>query len=233
MCPSHKRLNRADRNCADLPIWFQAVRGISAEESGIRTIPFLLSNIIAAIPVGAAVSKIGYYTPFIWVGSAIFPVGNGLLYMLKVNSGPGQWIGYQVLSGFAAGACIQLPFIAVQCVLNTKDMPVGNAVAVFFNTMGGAIGVSIAQNVFSNSLKREIPKHTTGVDPAAIIVAGATRFRSLVPASQVAGVLLAYDRAVTNVFAIAIASGCVAFLASFLFEMKSVKGKNLMGGGAA
>ena len=228
-----RRQNGTDALYPDIPIYFQAIRDTDAETSGIRTIPFLLSNIFAAIPVGAAVSKIGYYTPFIWVGSAIFPVGAGLLYLLKVNSTTAQWIGYQILAGASSGACIQLPFIAVQCVLNSKDMPVGNAIAVFFNTMGGAIGVSIAENIFSNGLKREISKDAKGVDAEAIIAAGATGFRDLVPAGQLAAVLKAYNTAVTDVFTIAVAAGGLAFLSSFLFEMKSVRGKSLMAGGAA
>ena len=121
---------------SDLPIWFQAVRNTTAEQSGIRTIPFLVSNILAAIPVGFLVMKLGYYTPFIWFGSALFPIGAGLLYTLKVNSGANAWIGYQIFAGLSVGICIQLPFIAVQVVLKSKDMPVGNAVCVFFNTLG-------------------------------------------------------------------------------------------------
>ena len=61
-----------------------------------------------------------------WVGSAIFTVGAGLLYTLKVNSSAGIWIGYQILTGIGAGASVQIPFIAVQVVLSAKDMPTGS-----------------------------------------------------------------------------------------------------------
>ena len=33
-----------------------------------------------------------------WFGSAIFAIGAGMLYTLKVSSPPGQWIGYQILA---------------------------------------------------------------------------------------------------------------------------------------
>ena len=46
---------------------------------------------------------------------------------LKVDSSIGTWIGYQILAGAGAGACVQIPFIAVQVVLEEKDMPIGNA----------------------------------------------------------------------------------------------------------
>ncbi|KIX04776.1 uncharacterized protein Z518_05646 [Rhinocladiella mackenziei CBS 650.93] len=216
-----------------LPFYFQAVKGTTAEESGIRTIPYLVSITLSSIVVGGSVTALGPYVPFTWVGSAIFAVGSGLLYTLEVHSSSGTWIGYQILAGVGAGACVQIPFIAVQVVLDKKDMPVGNAVAIFFNSLGGAISISIAQNIFSNSLVQQIPKYTTGVNPAVIILAGATHIREVTPPSQLAGVLYAYNIAVTNSYILAIACASIAFLLSLGFEWKSVKGKKIEMGGAA
>ena len=210
-----------------LPFYFQAVKGTSAEGSGIRTIPYLVSNTLAAIIVGGLVSTFGYYVPFTWVGSAIFAVGSGLIYTLKVNSSTGTWIGYQILAGAGAGMCVQIPFIAVQVVLNKKDMPTGNATAVFFNTLGGAISVSIAQNIFSNTLIKQIPKNAPGVSPETVVQAGATHLRDVVMAAQLPGVLKAYNVAVTTAYSLSIACAVIAFLSSFLFEWKSVKGRKL------
>ncbi|OAL24890.1 hypothetical protein AYO20_10594 [Fonsecaea nubica] len=216
-----------------LPFYFQAVKGTTAEQSGIRTIPYLVSITISSIVVGASITTLGPYVPFTWFGSAIFAVGSGMLYNLKVDSSTGTWIGYQILAGTGAGACVQIPFIAVQVVLNKKDMPVGNAVAIFFNSLGGAISISIAQNIFSNTLIQEIPKYTHGVDPQAIIMAGATHIRQVTPPAQLAGVLYAYNVAVTHSYILSIACASIAFLFSLGFEWKSVKGKKIeMSGGA-
>ncbi|EXJ71346.1 uncharacterized protein A1O5_05153 [Cladophialophora psammophila CBS 110553] len=216
-----------------LPFYFQAVKGTTAEESGIRTIPYLVSITISSIVVGASITTLGPYVPFTWVGSAVFAVGSGMLYSLKVHSSTGTWIGYQILAGFGAGACVQIPFIAVQVVLNKRDMPVGNAVAIFFNSLGGAISISIAQNIFSNTLVKEIPRYTTGINPQTIIMAGATHIREVTPPSQLAGVLYAYNIAVTHSYILSIACASIAFLFSLGFEWKSVKGKKIEMGGAA
>lgn len=217
-----------------LPFYFQAVKGTTAEQSGIRTIPYLVSITLASIGVGASITIFGPYVPFTWVGSAIFTVGSGLLYTLKVDSSTGTWIGYQILSGFGAGACVQIPFIAVQVVLSKKDMPIGNAVAIFFNSLGGAVSISIAQNIFSNTLVQQIPKHTTGIDPSVIVAAGAAHVKEVTPSDQLAGVLESYNLAVTTAFILSIACSGIAFVLSLGFEWKSVKGKKLeMGGGAA
>ncbi|KAI9754653.1 MAG: hypothetical protein M4579_004616 [Chaenotheca gracillima] len=216
-----------------LPFYFQAVKGTTAEGSGIRSIPYLVSTTIASIVVGGAITGLGFYAPFMWFGAAVYAIGAGMLYTLQVDSAAGKWIGYQILTGFGAGAGIQIPFIAVQVVLNSKDMPTGNAIAIFFNSLGGAISISIAQNIFSNTLTQEIPKLTTGIDPATIIAAGATHVREVTPAAQLDGVLLAYDLAIKKAFILPIVVGGLALVASFFVEWKSVKGKKLLGGGAA
>ncbi|RMZ83967.1 hypothetical protein DV737_g1334, partial [Chaetothyriales sp. CBS 132003] len=106
-------------------------------------------------------------------------------------------------------------------------------VAIFFNTLGGAFSVSIAQNIFSNTLIKQIPLHTQGVNPATIIAAGATHIRDVTPPSQLPGVLIAYNIAVTDTFVLSIACAGIATCLSALFEWKTVKGKKLeMGGGA-
>ena len=153
-----------------LPFYFQAVKGTTAEESGIRCIAYLISNTIGAIIVGAIVTVVGYYTPFIYFGTALFTIGSGLIYTLQVNSPAGRWIGYQILAGFGAGGAVQLPFIATQVVLPAKDMPTGNSLAVFFNSLGGAIAISIAQNIFANTLVKELPKVGLG-DLSGLILA--------------------------------------------------------------
>lgn len=215
-----------------LPFYFQAVKGTTAEGSGIRTIAYLVSNTIAAIVVGGSITILGPYVPFLWIGSALFCVGSGLLQTLQVDSSAGKWIGYQILAGVGAGTCVQIPFIAVQVVLSKKDMPVGNAIAIFFNSLGGALSISIAQNIFSNTLIKDMPIYAPGVNPQVIIQAGATHVRDVVTKAQLPGVLEAYDVAVTRAFILAIACTGIAFCVSFVFEWKSVKGQKLSMGAA-
>ena len=216
-----------------LPFYFQAVQGTSAEGSGIRTIPYLVSNTIAAIIVGASITKLGYYNPGLFFGSAVFTVGAGLLYTLQVGDYPGKWIGYQLLAGIGSGACIQVPFISVQVALPPKDMPTGNAITIFSNTLGGALSVSIAQNIFSNFLLQQLEAKAPMAPIALIIQAGATHVREVTPPQLLEPVLEAYNAGITRAFILPIAVGGIAFICSFFFEWKSLKGKRLeLGGGA-
>ncbi|KAF2639763.1 MFS transporter [Massarina eburnea CBS 473.64] len=214
-----------------LPFYFQAIKGTTAEQSGIRTIAYLVSVTSSSIVVGGLITKFGYYAPFMWLGSAIFTIGCGMLYTLKVDSSPGKWIGYQILAGIGCGASVQVPFIAVQVVASTKDMPTANALVMFFNSLGGAISLSIANNVFVNNLIKEIPK--AGFDPRPILQSGPTGFRPFVPVALLPAVLERYNNAVVSTFLIAVATAGISAIVSYGMEMKSVKGKKIVAGGAA
>lgn len=211
-----------------LPFYFQAVKGTTAEGSGIRTIPYLGSIIVASIVVGGAITTLGYYKPFMIAGAAVFTVGAGMIYTISINSHAGKWIGYQLLCGFGAGAGVQIPFIAIQVVLDSKDMPTGNAIAIFFNSLGGAIAISIAQNIFSNGLKTQLPIDAPDVYPKVVITAGATYLRKVVSAAQLPGVLLAYMTALQQAYVMSIAVGGIAVICACFVEWKSVKGKQIV-----
>lgn len=84
------------------------------------------------------------------------------------------------------------------------------AITIFFNSLGGALGISIAQNVFIQGLHKYIPRYTTGVDVEQVIDAGATR----VSENPTTELLFAYNLAISDTFRFAIAAAGVAFVAS-------------------
>mgnify|MGYP001560850822 FL=1 len=62
-----------------IPVWLQAIKGVSAIRSGIDTIPLVLSLIVASILTGQLISAVGYYTPFGIASAVIMSVGSGLI----------------------------------------------------------------------------------------------------------------------------------------------------------
>lgn len=93
-----------------LPIYFQAVKGSSATKSGIEILPMLLSVVIGSLSGGILVTVLGYFTPFMIGGMALFTIGCGLLSTLAVDTSFGRWFGYQVLAGAGLGMCLQVGF---------------------------------------------------------------------------------------------------------------------------
>ena len=106
-----------------IPIWFQAIKGVSAVESGIRNLPMILGLVIVSIIAGIMITSIGYYTPFMILSSLLMATGAGLISMFKVGTGHAMWIGFQAIYGFGVGAGMQQGIIAAQTVCTLDDVP--------------------------------------------------------------------------------------------------------------
>src|SRR5947209_6209883 len=107
-----------------LPIWFQAIKGVSATKSGIMCLPIVLALVLMSILGGGGVTLLGYYVPFFVVSTILQSIGAGLLTTFTVDTGHSKWIGYQIVYGFGVGLAMQQPLIAVQTVLPIADIPV-------------------------------------------------------------------------------------------------------------
>ncbi|OAF62476.2 hypothetical protein VC83_00677 [Pseudogymnoascus destructans] len=207
-----------------LAIYFQSVKGVSAVQSGINTIPLLFATSFGAIVGGGSVSRFGYYAPFMLAGPPIMAVGAGLLTTFRVNTPPSQWIGYQIIFGFGCGICMQQPSVAAQRVLSRKDIAIGSALMMFAQQLSGSVFVPIAQSIFQNRLVHTLSV-VPGVDIKAIVDVGATDLRRIVPPSQMDGVLKAFnDALVATFFVVTVASG-LALLPALTVEWLSVKVK--------
>jgi MFS family permease len=209
-----------------IPIWFQAVKGVSAVASGIRNLPLILGVVATSIIVGGLVTAVGYYTPFMIASTICMSIGSGLLTTLMPDSAHPAWIGYQAFAGLGVGMGMQLPLVAVQTVLPLDQVPTGTAVVVFAQTLGGAICIAIAQSVFQNKLIEKVGQYASGIDPAVVIMTGATSIHSKIPAQYLPGVILAYDKALTQVFLVSVATGALTIIGSVAMEWKSVKKGN-------
>ncbi|KAI1638766.1 MFS general substrate transporter [Biscogniauxia mediterranea] len=207
-----------------LPIWFQAILGYSAIQSGVAMIPYFVSNALFSLFSGVFVSVIGYFAPPAIVGSAIGTIGCGIITLFNPHMGMGRWIGFEILASAGFGMSIQQGFTAVQTVLHQKDLAVGTAAVVASQSLGGAVFISVGNSIFQNRLQAvagetDIP----GLDIKGIIEGGAIAFRHMVPAEQLPILLEKYNEALQSVFLAAIPLGGLAFIACCFLEWKSVK----------
>jgi MFS family permease len=209
-----------------IPLWFQAIKGTTPVKSGIDTIPMVLGLVVMSILSGIIVSKVGYYTQFLYLGTIFMSIGAGLLTTLKPNSSHEKWIPYQALLGFGVGFGMQQSNLAVQRCLPNRDVPVGTAVIFFFQTFGGALFMSVAQNTFITKFVGQLAG-IPGVNPAIVGQAGATSLRTLVPAESLPQVIEAYNYGVTQgPFFVSMITGCLSILGAVGMEWLSVKDKN-------
>ena len=210
-----------------LPIWFQAIQGVSATESGIRNLPMILSQVFGSVVTGILITKLGYYTPWMYFSVIFMSIGAGLLSTMSTTSGIGMWLGYQIIFGLGTGAGFQQPLIAAQTVLPLEDIPIGTATVMFIQLLGGALFVSVAQNIFSNALVTNLLAGVPGLNPELVTSTGATNLVNAVGASSIGQVLVAYNAAIMKTFQIPIVLACLSIFGAIAMEWRSVKAKKV------
>ncbi|KAF5505788.1 Efflux pump aflT [Colletotrichum siamense] len=214
-----------------LPFYFQVVQGMSATASGLRTLAYVGAMALAGVGAGGAMSSrssdggvgLSDHRPYAWVGAGLFVIGAGLMHMLTVSSGLGMVVGFQLLSGAALGVVWQVPYVAVQrsekIGKRQDDRAIANALIAFSNSLGAALGISIAQTIFATTLAKGLAG-LPGLDPShadALAKAGqAAQLGSLSP-ELLAAVLQIFNHAITSTFTFAATAAGVAFLCCFIF----------------
>lgn len=207
-----------------IPQWFQAIKGTSAITAGVDMIPYVVCNASFSLLAGIVVSKTGYFTPPSIFGTAIATVGCALISIFQTDTSTARWVGYEILSAAGFGIAIQQGFTAVQTVLPLQQIPIGTAAVVASQSFGGAIFVSVGNNILQNQLRASSESgRIPGVDIQAVLDAGANGFRSIVDADELPALLVEYNSALQKVFSAAIPVAGLAFVASLFLEWKSVK----------
>lgn len=189
-------------------------------ESGLRLLPLMLSMVVSSIIFGITTQKTGYYTPFGIAGSCIMSIGAGLLTTLQVDTVEGKWIGYQVLYGFGMGLCFQTPNLAVQTVLPTKDVPIGIALMFFGQLLGGAVFVSVGENVLSGQLLRRLST-LPGFDASLVTSGSVTSLMESLPMASKEAVLVSYNEALQKVLQIGLVLSCLTSLGTAALQWRS------------
>jgi hypothetical protein len=202
-------------------------------KSGIMNLPMILSQVILSIVSGAIVSTLGYYTPFMLASSVIMAIGAGMISTFQVDTGSPKWIGYQILFGTGVGVGMQQPLISVQASLKDSDVPIGTAIMMFAQLLGGALFISVAQNVFQNELIENVAAAVPGLDTMMVVNVGATQLQTQIPSQYLPAVLVAYNRALVITFYVSVALGALSLLGSIFVPWNSVRGKKIEVGGAA
>ncbi|PNP42125.1 hypothetical protein TGAM01_v202469 [Trichoderma gamsii] len=210
-----------------LSIYFQAIQGVSAVTAGIKILPLLLSSVFMSIVTGGLIPVIGYYNYLILPSTILYTIGCGMITTFAVHTPLKEWFGYQVLAGLGIGAGFQTSVLVVQTVLPQEWVPVGTACVQFFQILGGAVFVAVAQTLFQNGLIDQLAKDNTGIDPQLFINSGASEIKSVLAGigrlDALETVLEAYNLGLRHTYYISVACAALAFVCSLFFEWRSVK----------
>ncbi|KAF2396144.1 MFS transporter [Trichodelitschia bisporula] len=206
-----------------LPIWFQAVKGASAVHSSIMNLPLILGVTIFSACTGVLVSITRHYIPFMFASAVLMAIGAGLLTTFETNTGHSKWIGYQAIFGIGVGLGIQQTPIIIQNCLPQADVPIGTAIILFAQTLGGAVFISVSQNIFTNKLISNLKAVVPEIDPNFVLRVGATELKNKVPKALLPRVLEQYSDALTNCLYPAAAAGALAFVGVVAVRWKKIR----------
>jgi hypothetical protein len=134
------------------------------------------------------------------MGCALSAIGAGLLVTLTPNSSAAMWAGFQILTGIGRGLTMQQGITAIQAAVPPAMLPIGSAFVMFIQLLGGTLFISFGETLFTNQLRTGLAHFAPTVDAEKILAVGATAFRTVVTPSQVPGVVLAYNQALTRIF---------------------------------
>lgn len=209
-----------------LPIYFQSIHNVSPIMSGVRNLPFIIAVTIATIVSGASITNTGIYAPILVASAAIATVAAGLIYTLDIGTGSGKWIGYQVLAGLAWGAGLQVPMIGTQGTSRELDLASKTAILLFFQTIGGAFLIAVAQTSFLQTMLKQMREMAPQVSQSQLVQTGATEIRHVFDENVILLVLRSYMDGLKVAFALVIAAAGVAFAVSLGSRWSKLETKN-------
>jgi MFS family permease len=135
-----------------LPLYQQTVQGATPTVSGLLLTPMMVSSAAISVLAGLVVSKTGKYRLFPIVGGAVMAVAMYLLTGLSVTTS--RWeLGIDfVILGLGMGCLMQMVSLIAQNSVELRDMGVATSARMFFQQMGGSLGVAAFGAVFASRL---------------------------------------------------------------------------------
>lgn len=135
-----------------IPLFLQAVTGVSATRSGLLLTPLMLGMVVSSIVSGRLITRWGRYKVFPVAGTSVMAVGYGLLTTMTPQTPVGQVLVYMTVIGVGLGMVMQVIVLAIQNAVEIEDLGAATASAQFFRMTGGTVGTAVFAAVMNNRL---------------------------------------------------------------------------------
>ncbi|KAL1603938.1 hypothetical protein SLS60_005530 [Paraconiothyrium brasiliense] len=210
-----------------LPLYFQAVKGMSPIMSGIAIFPWTFTVAPAAGIAGFLIAKTGNYRTITWVGWFLATFGNGLLIYLKTDTKTVAWIFLNLVGGAGAGMLFASMAIAVQASATNEDQAYAANMFSFLRAFGQTLGVAIGGVIFQNQAKRKMLTYPLLADKAAEYskdAAGLVEIIKSLPADSPMKLQLreSYTEGLRYVWIVMTVFAFIAFVANFWIKAYSL-----------
>lgn len=223
-----------------VPLFMQAVIGISATNSGMLLTPLMLSVVASSVLGGQVISRTGRYKWITVAAVALMAFGMYMMSLMTETTTQAEVVRNMIIVGLGLGVTMPVFTIAVQNAVPHDRLGIVTAAVQFFRSIGGTIGVAVFGTFLTSSMQREIDslipeqvrqavpadKLKTMVDPQALmnpdslahIKAEAPAFFIPILDKILSGVRHALVIALHDVFLVGFAAIVVAFLVLLLLK---------------
>jgi EmrB/QacA subfamily drug resistance transporter len=204
-----------------MPLFLQAVGGLSATASGMFMVPMMAGVTLASITSGRLITRTGRYKVWPVLGTGLVTVALFLLSLLDTGVTGPQVVPVIVVMGLGIGMVMPVVTIAVQNAIDHADMGVATSGVTFFRSLGGAIGVAALGAVFASRLHSQLDQRLPADAVAGLDiddVANSPEAIRALPLEIAEPVIEAVSSAVTTTFLVAAPLALVAFLVSILLR---------------
>ncbi|CAM1505524.1 Fc.00g111610.m01.CDS01 [Cosmosporella sp. VM-42] len=209
-----------------MPLFFQAVQGNSATQSGALLVPGMVFSVVASLGGGWVIKRTGR---FYWVtvssyGLLLFAV-LPLTLSVWLRSTPGEVAGL-VLTALGAGCGITTTLVALLANAAVEDTAVVIACSYLFRSLGSSIGISTSSAVLQQVLRTQLAARLPNGDEARDIeekVRQSLDYIKELPPHLADQVRTSYQFATLGAFVPTLAYLAVAFLVTFWISEKSLK----------
>jgi MFS family permease len=150
-----------------LPLFLQAVVGMSASNSGELIIPLMMGAMVTSIGSGFLLKRTGYKV-WLLVGPPISALGMYLLSTLTSSSSASEAILYLIITGAGLGALMSNYIVAAQNVMPKKDMGVATGSMSLFRSIGGTVGVAFMGGIVNSRMTSNLSGAFTPQQMAAL-----------------------------------------------------------------
>jgi EmrB/QacA subfamily drug resistance transporter len=200
-----------------LPTFMQFVNGVSATESGLRTLPMVLGLLSTSIASGQIVGRTGRYKIFPVAGTAIMSVGFLLLSRMDATTSIGLQSLYLFVLGCGIGLCMQVLVLVVQNTSRFEDLGVTTSGVTFFRTVGSSFGAAIFGSLFANFLSSRIGPALVAGGAPPLAAESPKALHELAP-EMARPIVDAYADSLGTVFLCAVPVAVVGFVVSLFLK---------------
>ncbi|GIK06905.1 hypothetical protein Aspvir_002558 [Aspergillus viridinutans] len=141
-----------------IPLYFQAVDGVSATVSGLRLLPSIIAGVSGSLFAGYIMKWTGKYYWLTIIAYGLLTVGLTTIYLFTggIAESLTPMILGMMLCGFGNGIGVTTTLIALISNATPEDQAVVTACSYLFRSLGSVIGVSLSSTVVQQLLRSQL-----------------------------------------------------------------------------